>query len=134
MQVHTQTASPSKKLIWAGRILSGLCVLFLLFDGGVKLFNPSFVVEASGRLGYPPTIGPALGIVLLVCTIIHLILRTSILGAILLTGYLGGAVASHVRIGEGWFPILFPVFFGALLWGGLVLHRSPAFALVPLRS
>src|SRR5579872_6026054 len=102
MQVITHTTSSSKKIIWAGRILSAVCVLFLLFDGGVKLFNPSFVAEASGRLGYPDTIGPALGVLLLACTVLYLIPRTAVLGAIFLTGYLGGGGASHVRIGEGW--------------------------------
>ena len=88
----------------------------------MKLFKPSFVVKATADMGFAePTIVP-LGAVLLTCTLLYIIPRTAILGAILLTGYLGGAVAAHVRHGDGAFPILFPVIFGAILWGGLVLR------------
>jgi hypothetical protein len=99
----------------------------------MKLAKPAFVVEATVKLGYPETIIIALGILLLTCTIIYLIPRTAVLGAILLTGYLGGAVATHVRAGQGWFEILFPVVFGILLWGGLVLREARLRELVPFR-
>ena len=108
---------------WAGLILGGLSGALLLFDGVMKLVKPAVVIETTTKLGYPESAIVPLGIVLLTCTVLYLIPRTAVLGAILLTGYLGGAVASHVRAEESWFPILFPALFGALLWGGLYLAR-----------
>jgi DoxX-like family len=134
MQPSTQAVPVSKKMLWAGRIMSALPVLFLLFDGGAKLVQPAPVVEGTVKLGYPVSVILGLGIVLLASTLLYIIPRTAVLGAILLTGYLGGAVASNVRIQEGWFPILFPVFFGALIWGGLYLRDVRLRALIPLRS
>lgn len=134
MQWDTRPAPVSKQKLWAGRIVSGFPVLFLLFDGIMKLAKPPFVVEATVRLGYPESTILSIGIVLLVCTVIYVIPRTAILGAILLTGYLGGAVATHVRVGEGAFPVLFPVFFGVLIWGGLYLRDDRLRALIPLRN
>lgn len=107
------------KSLWAGRILTGLAGLFLLMDGVMKLFKPKQVVEATVQLGYPESVIFGLGCVLTACTVLYLIPRTSILGALLLTGYLGGAVATHVRVEAGWFPVLFPVIMGAIVWGGL---------------
>jgi hypothetical protein len=133
-QLDSGTASVSKKALWAGRIISGLPVLFLLVDGVMKLFKPASVVEATVQLGYPEGAIVGIGIVLLACTVLYVIPRTSILGAILLTGYLGGAVATHVRVGAGLFPVLFPVFFGVLLWGGLYLRDDRLRALIPRRS
>ena len=95
--------SISKASLWAGRVVSGLTALFLLLDGVMKLFKPAFVVEATVKLGYPESVIIPLGTVLVLSTILYLIPATSILGAILLTGYLGGAVATHVRVNEGWF-------------------------------
>ena len=134
MQSNTQTAAISTKTLWTGRIISALPVLFLLMDGVMKLFKPRVVVEATLQLGYPESIIVGLGIVLLTCTILYMIPTTSVLGAILLTGYLGGAVATHVRVGEGLFPVLFPVIVGVLLWLGLYLRDDRLRALVPLRS
>lgn len=110
--------------IWVGRILSGLPALFLLIDGVMKLIKPVIVVETTVKLGYPESVITGLGIVLLACTILYLIPRTAVLGAILLTGYLGGAVATHVRVGEEVFPIIFPLILGTLLWGGLYLRNE----------
>jgi hypothetical protein len=121
-------------MIWAGRILTGLPVLFLLMDGVMKLFKPAFVVEATVRLGYSETVIVPLGVVLIVCTALYAIPRTSVLGAILLTGYLGGAVATHVGFYEGVFPVVFPVIFGVLIWGGLYFRDARIRALIPLRS
>lgn len=115
------SASVSNKALWASRILCGLPITFFLFDGIAKLFKPAPVVEATVRLGIPDHLIIPLGLTLTICTILYAVPRTSMLGAILLTGYLGGAVNTHVRMAEGWFPILFPVFFGVLLWGGLYL-------------
>jgi hypothetical protein len=114
----------SKGTLWAGRIFSGLPVLFLLVDGAMKLVKPAPVVEATVGLGYPESVIIPIGVVLIVCTILYLIPKTSVLGAILLTGYLGGAVATHVRTGESLFSIVFPVIFGVLLWLGLYLRDT----------
>src|SRR5438132_5638354 len=108
MQSAIEDTPVSKKALWAGRIISVLPALFLLFDGVMKLVKPAFVVEATVQLGYPESVIIGLGIVLIACTIFYLIPRTSILGAILLTGYLGGAVATHVRVGDPIFTICFP--------------------------
>ena len=134
MQSDTHNAPVSKKMVWAGRIVSALPALFLLVDGGMKLIKPAVVVDATVKLGYPETVIFPLGIVLLGCTILYLIQRTAILGAILLTGYLGGAVATHVRMGEGAFSIVFPITFGVLIWGGLWLRDNRLRALIPLRK
>jgi hypothetical protein len=112
----------SKAKTWTGRVLSALPALFLLMDGVMKLPKPSFVVKATTELGYSENVIVPLGVVLLTCTVLYLIPRTAIVGAILLTGYLGGAVATHVRAGQGPFEMLFPVFFGAMLWLGLTLR------------
>ncbi len=134
MLVDTQTAPASKAMFWAGWIVSVLPSLFLLMDAVMKLVKPEFVVKATVQLGYPESVIVGIGIVLLACTVVYLIPRTSVLGAILLTGYLGGAVASHVRAGDGLFAVVFPVVFGVLLWGGLVLRDGRLRALLPLRS
>ncbi len=97
----------SKKTLWAGRILSALPALFLLVDAIMKLVKPAPVVAATVALGYPESVILPLGIVLLICTALYVIPRTAVLGAILLTGYLGGAVATQVRIGSGAFPLRF---------------------------
>ena len=122
MQSSAQTAPISKKTHWAGIIISALPALFLLFDGVMKLAKPPFVVGSTVQLGYPESVIIPLGIVLTACTIVYVIPRTAVLGAILLTGYLGGAVATHVRAGGSLFKILFPVVMGALAWGGLSLR------------
>lgn len=132
METVVQTMSVSKGALRGGRVMSWLSALFLLMDGVMKLFKPAFVVEATVKLGYPEGIIVPLGIVLTLCTILYLIPRTAVLGAVLLTGYLGGAVATHVRVGEGWFPILFPVIFGVLLWGGLYLRDQRLRTLIPM--
>ena len=134
MESGPQMDAVSTRMLWAGRILSGLPALFLLFDGAMKLVKPRFVVDATVQLGYPESVILGLGIVLLACTALYLIPRTSVLGAILLTGYLGSATASHVRAGDPIFTILFPVIFGVLIWGGLLLRDVRLRALLPLRS
>lgn len=100
----------------------------------MKLVKPAPVVEATVKLGYPESVILGIGVVLLICTILYLLPKTAVLGAILLTGYLGGAVATHVRVAEGWFSILFPVIFGVLLWGGLWLRDERLQKLIPLQS
>ena len=120
----------NKGSLWAGRIISALPVLFLLLDGIMKLVKPPFVVEATVQLGYRESVIVGLGVVLVACTIIYLIPRTAVLGAILLTGYLGGAVATHVRVGGPVFSIIMPVILGAMLWGGLYLRDERIRSLV----
>ena len=134
MQPSTQAAPVSNKMLWTGRIVSALPALFLLVDGGAKLVQPAPVVEGTVKLGYPASVIFGIGVVLLASTLLYIIPRTAVLGAILLTGYLGGAVATHVRAQRSWFEILFPVFFGVLIWGGLYLRDARLRALVPLRS
>jgi hypothetical protein len=135
MSTDAQTAaSRSKTMLWAGWILSGLTVLFMLFDGTSKLAMEHHVVEATTKIGYPMGVIRPLGIVLLVSTILYAIPRTAIFGAILLTGYLGGAVASKVRIEHPLFgSILFGVYCGVLAWGGLYLRDERLRTLIPLR-
>lgn len=124
----------NKKTLWTGRILSGLPTLFLLFDAVMKFVKPAPVIKGTVELGYPESVIFGLGVVLLICTILYAIPRTAVLGAILLTGYLGGAVATHVRVGGPLFNVIFPVIFGAVIWGGLYLREERLRALVPFRS
>ena len=131
MQSVTNTASVSKKSLWAGGIIGALPILFLLVDGIMKVVKPTVVVEATVQLGYPESVIVPIGIVLLMCTVLYVIPRTCVLGAILLTGYLGGATATHVRVGE---PFFFPIVFGVLIWAGLFLRDERLRALIPLRS
>jgi hypothetical protein len=134
MASETPAARVAPSFLWTGRVLSALSAAFLLVDGGMKLVKPDFVVTKTVELGYAESVIVPLGVVLTVCTLLYLIPRTSVLGAILLTGYLGGAVATHVHHGDSLFEILFPVVFGALLWGGLVLRDPRLCSLVPWRS
>ena len=131
MQLDSQI---SKSTLWIGRIVSGLPALFLLVDGAMKLVKPAVVVDATTKLGYSESVIIPIGIILITCTILYLIPPTSVLGAILLTGYLGGAVATHLRAGGGAFELVFPIIFGVLLWLGLYLHDVRLRALIPLRS
>ena len=131
MQSDTHTAPVSKKMIWAGRIMSALPVLMLLLSGVMKLVKPASVVEGFVRLGYPESLALGIGIVELACAALYVVPRTSVLGAILLTAYLGGATATHVRIGE---PFFMPILLGVLVWGGLFLRDERLRALLPLRQ
>ena len=129
--IHSDMLNQSSiRTLWVGRIISALPALFLLIDGIMKVVKPAVVVEATVQLGYPESVIVGLGIVLLACTILYLIPRTAVLGAILLTGYLGGAIATHVRVGGQFFNIIFPVILGAMLWGGLYLRDQRVRSLV----
>ncbi|HEY8040331.1 MAG TPA: DoxX family protein [Polyangiaceae bacterium] len=122
---HTQSAPVTIANVntgakrWTGRVLGGLVLLFLAFDTVVKLLQASPAIEATVRLGYPEHLVLGIGLVELVCTVLYLVPRTSLLGAVLLTGYLGGATASHLRHGD---PFWFPLAFGALVWTALLLR------------
>jgi hypothetical protein len=130
--MQPELTSLSKGTLWAARIISGVVALFLLLDGAMKLVKPAFVVEETMRLGYPERVIFPLGVVLIVCTILYLIPRTAVLGAILLTAYLGGAVATHVRAGEPVFSVVFAIVFGVLVWLGLYLRNPTLRLLIPL--
>lgn len=119
----------SKSALWAGRIINILCLLFLAFDAVMKIIKESHAIEGSAKLGWPVDAIQPLGIVLLVCTIIHAIPRTAVLGAILVTAYLGGAVAIMVRVNE---PCYFPIAFGVLIWAGLFLRNRRVRSFIPL--
>lgn len=120
--MQPETTSTSSFRRWTGRSLRALAVLFLLMDGGMKLFKPPFVVQSTVQLGYPESTIVGIGIALLFCTALYVIPRTSLWGAILLTGYLGGAVASNVRAGTPIFNIVFPILFAVAVWASLVLR------------
>ena len=119
--------------VWAGRIVSALPVLMLLMSGVMKLIKPAAVVESFAHLGYSDSLALPLGIVELACTVLYIVPQTAVLGAILLTGYLGGAVAIQARSGAELFSLVFPLIIGALLWGGLFLRDPQLRSLVPLR-
>jgi hypothetical protein len=127
--------STTHKRPWAGHIVSALPTFFLLMDAIVKLIKLAVTVEATVELGYSESIIVPLGIVLLICTVLYIVPKTSILGAILLTGYLGGAVATHARISNPVFThMLFPVYLGILLWLGLFLRDERVRRLIPFRT
>lgn len=125
MQTMTPIVPISQTALWTGRFLSVLVVLFLILDGVTKMFKIAPAVEATVQLGYLESQVAGIGILLLACTLCYVIPRTAVLGAILLTGYLGGATATNLRTGSELFPIFFPVGFGVLVWLGLYLrdHR-----------
>jgi hypothetical protein len=134
MTTDTQAAARSKWMLSAGWGMTGLVVLFLLFDGVTKLAMERHVVEATREIGYPVGVIPALGITCLVCTILYVVPRTAVLGAILLTGFLGGAIASKVRIEDPLFSsTLFGVYVALFVWGGLYLRDDRLRALLPWR-
>jgi hypothetical protein len=118
----------SKVSSWAGRVVSALVVAFLLFDGGIKVMMLEPAVEGSVQLGYPEGTVFGIGLALLVSTALYAVPRTAFLGAILLTGYLGGAVATQVRVEDPWF--VFPAFVGVLVWAGLLLRDERVRAFV----
>ena len=124
-------APVSRKMLWAGWIVSGLPVLLLLFSAVMKLARPEAVLEEFARLGYPERLVVGIGVLELACTVLYLIPRTAVLGAILLTGYLGGATATHLRIGD---PFLPPAIVGLVVWLGLYLRDRRVRALIPLRA
>ena len=130
------TAPVSKPALWLGRVLSGLVILFMLFDGAIKLVPWPVVTETMDRIGYGSSemLARALGVITVACTVLYAVPPTSILGAILLTGYLGGAMASHVRIGSPLFShVLFGFYLGLMVWGGLWLRDRRLRTLIPLR-
>jgi len=136
MPVTAETAPVSRSALWLGRVLSGLVIVFMLLDGAVKLVPWPIVTETMDRIGYgsSESLARSLGVITVACTVLYAIPPTSILGAILMTGNLGGAMASHLRIGSPLFThILFGFYLGLMLWGGLWLRNGSLRALIPLR-
>lgn len=134
MKARVQPLPISKTALWTGRVLSTLAVLFLAFDCAIKLIQIPEAIEGTTQLGYPASVIFPLGILQLICLIIYVIPQTSVLGAILWTGYLGGAIATHVRLGNPLFThILFPVYVALLLWGGLYFRNHYLRALLPFQ-
>lgn len=125
---------PSRRRLWTGRVVTGLVTAFLLFDATIKLLRIPAVAEGSNQLGFAPESMFPIGAVLLACTVVYLIPRLSLVGALLITGYLGGAIATHVRVGN---PLLthtlFPIYVAALVWVGLYLRDDRVRALVAPR-
>jgi DoxX-like protein len=133
MQTVAQTPPTSNRGRWAGHIVSGVVILFLLLDGAMKLIPLDVVVRTSQELGIPVSLARTLGVLTIACAILYAIPSTSVLGAILLTGYLGGAIYTHLRVGS---PLLthtlFGVYLGLMIWGGLYLRDERVRALIPL--
>jgi len=132
-QPSANIKAKSRGMLWTGRALSGLTVLFMLFDAVGKFMMPPYVVDACARLGIPVSQAASIGVLLLVSTIIYAIPRTDVLGAVLLTGYLGGAVAIQMRAGSPTFETVFPVIFGVVLWAGVYLRDCKVRAVFPVR-
>jgi len=127
----TSTTTVGTKSLWAGRILSTLAVLFFLMDSIMKLWKPVFVVQATEKLGFPESTIVGIGLALLIPTLLYILPRTSVLGAVLITGYLGGAVATQVRL-EDWANVPFPIVFAAIAWLGLWLRDARLRQRLPL--
>jgi hypothetical protein len=134
MSALAETAPSPKGMLWAGRIMSGIVILFLAFDGGIKLIPLDVVITTSRELGIPTHLAQLLGVMTLLCTLLYAFPPTAVLGAVLFTGYLGGAIYVHVLAGSPLFShTLFGVYLGILMWGGLWLRDARLRALFPIR-
>jgi hypothetical protein len=132
MPLEDGSPSYSRGLLWTGRVMSWLPGLLMVVDGVMKIAKPEPVVTQTVKIGIPESVIVPLGVVVTACAVLYLFPKTAVLGAILLTAYLGGAVETHVRLGDSWFNILFPVLFATLLWGGLVLRNQRVRSLLPV--
>jgi hypothetical protein len=125
------SAATSNRMRWAGRAVTGLAVLFLVFDLTIKLLGSKEAVEGTAQLGWSPALLPTLAAIQIVCLVLYLVPRTAPLGAVLWTGYLGGAIATHLRLGNPLFShVLFPTYVAAFIWGGLYLRDARVRALL----
>ena len=137
MQTIAETAPQPKAMLWAGRIVTGIVIAFMIFDVGIKLIEMDVVREGMMRLGYPLRLasGFEIGVIEAICLILYIIPRTSVLGAILLTAVMGGAIASHLRVGD---PLpthtLFGVYLGVLIWAGIYLRNPRLRDLIPVQT
>ena len=128
-------SAPSQVKARVGLVISALPVLFLTFDGAMKLLKIAPVAESFARLGYPSELAHGIGLLELACLVAYVVPRTAPFGALLLTGFLGGAISCHVRVGDPLFShVLFPAYVAVLLWSGLFLREPRLSALLPLRS
>jgi hypothetical protein len=134
MAAQARTVSPVSGKVWTGRVLSTLVVLFLLFDVFGKYTRPAPVVQAFAQMHIPLADAPIIGTLALICTILYVIPRTAPLGVVLLTGYLGGAMATSFFTGQPVFSILFPVIFAVIAWAGLGLRDRRAMVLLAAES
>jgi hypothetical protein len=126
--------APSAKLRWAGRSISAVAILFMLFDTVSHLVVPAPVADAFKELGFPVNLSLYLGLLEAILIVLYVVPQTAILGSILLTGYLGGAVAIQLRVGHPIFQLVFPAIVGTLLWAGVLVRDAEIRALMPLRS
>ncbi|WP_315834513.1 DoxX family protein [Bradyrhizobium prioriisuperbiae] len=134
MSATVATYTESRTMLWTGRVMSGLVILFLLFDGAIKLVPLDIVIETSRELGIPTSLARTLGVLTLVCTLLYAIPTTSVLGAVLMTGYLGGAIYVHILNGSPLFThTLFSIYLALLMWGGLYLRDPDLRRLFPFR-
>jgi len=124
----------SKTWIWVGRIVTALVILFCAFDGLMKVIKEPHVIAASAEIGFSASEMVLIGVLMLACTVLYAIPRTAILGAVLLTGYLGGAVLANIHVGHPLFECIFPVIFGALAWGGIFVREPRLRELIPFRK
>ncbi len=134
MVVTANTNTNSKAIVWTGYVLTGLAVLFLLFDSVIKIVQAAPAVESNVQLGYPAEYVLVFGVIELICIAAYIFPRTAVLGAILLTGCFGGATATHVRAGSPAFSVIFPIIIGLMVWGGLYLRDARLRAIVPFRK
>jgi hypothetical protein len=134
MLAATQSVPAAKTTIWTGRIISALAIAFLALDCIIKVLNLPPAVEATTQLGYAASLVVTIGVIELVCLALYAIPRTSVLGALLLTGYLGGALATQLRAEAALFSLVFPLIIGALIWGGLLLRDGRLRAFLPLQK
>jgi len=131
MEIDQRHPASSKKLVWAGRIISALVVLVMLFSAAMKLSQSEEISKGFEHLGWPARLAVTLAIVEIVCTVLYIIPQTAVLGAILITGYLGGAIATHVRLGE---PFIMPAVLGVLTWLALVFRDARLRSVLPIRK
>ena len=135
LRAESESEPMSKKSLWAGRILTGLLTAFLVFDAVIHLLKPAPVAEAFTKLHIPLSYAVGLGVIELICIALYLIPRTAILGAVLLTGYLGGAVAIQITTTNSLFgEMLFPVYVGVVVWGALYLRDERVRGIAPWRA
>lgn len=131
MEPESTSATPSKLALWISYVMSAIPVLMMVMGAAMGIAQVPMALEGLVKMGFPPGVLVPICVVELLCVVLYVIPRTAVLGAILLTGYLGGAVATHVRVEESF---LFPIFFGVLIWGGLFLRDGRIRALIPLRA
>ena len=133
MVTTAKTTSGSKAVAWSGYALSGLAILFLLFDTVIKIVQAAPAVESNVQLGYPAAYVALFGVAELICLALYAFPRTAVLGAVLLTGWFGGAMATHVRAGSPAFSVIFPILIGLMVWGGLFLRDARLRQIFPFR-